>query len=380
MTTNIGFIMPGQVTKIRPDARSMEDDDKLGSLRERLLAAVTTFLGPEQTKQVLSATSDQLITNTRQAQIAGYVDALLMFFGTMHYSGKNDPSLIDRMKSDGIVPAVSGDSVGTLYAAFLPTPGETLEEQLMKFASGLSVTDKRGELIIKAGSQTFGGKPLEGGLSIAAGIDRANIDRIVAEANAEMLLSDDTYRLMPKAKVVKSNAPVIYGITSITPVSQLLDQKVREAGGKLLMHASPNFFHDSDVMAGAAREFGAYMSDRWVPRAGYTFVSNVTGRHMQKGFRIRRDLVKCVDHPVAVYTNSGKSVVKTFKEELGVTDVVAFNKEVANWLKTSGLRMHLITDLMSLQTEREALLSVIYAPPKEKERPYELSQQKAQII
>ena len=342
----IALLAPGQATKVRPDLESLRQDANLDDLVGRLIKTTEGFLG-HAADHIMSTTGEELLENTRMAQVATYIDSMTIYFSLMHYSsGKKDPPLLEKMKSEDLRFAVSGDSCGNVTSAYVPGYGN-LEEQIVKyFAPGLFAMDMRGEILMDTPHSGD-----YGGLGLILKPNLKEVRKLIAEANRNV---NSEY----KVKWVKTNAPGIHAVAGTREALDYLSAHAAEVKGKFLGPISPYWFHHSEIMEPASRKFLEVIRDQPLRRPEHVYISNTTGHTLYDTWKIKRDLAQGIKNPVRFFTEEGPSVVNTMKT-LGITDAAVINKETANWLNGTGITPHLITDFQSLSKAKYEINNIL---------------------
>ena len=341
----IELLASGQATRVRPDLESLRQDSGLDDLVGRLLKTTEGFLG-HAADGIMSATEEELRENTRTAQIAAYVDSMAMFMSLMHYSsGEKDPPLLEKMKSEELRFAVSGDSCGNVTAAFIPGPG-TLEEQISKyFAPGLSAMYARGEILLDT---PHSGE--YGGLAVVLRLGLKDVRKLVANANRHT-------NAEPVARWVKGNAPGINAVAGRKETLDYLNAQLSGTRGRFI-GISDYWFHHREVLDSTYDKFLAVLKDQPLRRPEHVYISNRNGQTPSYSWQIKRDLAQSIRTPVRMWTEEGPSVVRT-SNKLGIQDAVVINKEMTNWLKDSGITPHPMTDFNSMLNTRSEIYNIL---------------------
>ena len=350
----IEFLAPGQATKARPDVESLRQDPRLDELVGRLLKTTEGLLG-HSADNLMDAEPDELLENTRMAQVSTYVDSMAMFMSLMHYSsGEKDPSLMEKMKSGELRLATSGDSCGNVTAAFIPGAGD-LEEQIAKyFAPGLYAMDKRGEIVLDTPHSAD-----YGGLALITNLGLNDVINLVDYANRNV-------NAEPKLRWVKSNSPKIHAVAGTKEALNDLSRNVSKPG-KFIGPISGYWFHHRDVMDSTYDSFISVLEGTPLQRSQHVYISNRTGGTLSEAGDILSDLAEGIRSPVRIWTEEGDSVVNTSKR-LGISDAVVINREITSWLKGSEITPHLMTDFNSMLKVRSEIYDILTRQKSESEQ------------
>jgi len=252
----IPMIFPGQASQSVGMARDLTEGDDAAA---RFLASVDETLGDHLTSVMFDGPAETL-TETRNAQPAILAHSVAVGLA---------------LREMGIAPSiVAGHSLGEFSAAV--TAGA------LSPADGLRLVRKRGDLMFASGQE------VPGTMAAVLGLPGDAVAKVCAEVSA-------TAGVVVLANHNSEGQVVISGEVAAV---QAAEEPLKAAGARRVAFLNVSGAFHSPLLEGAAKEFGAFLSDFQVNDAEVPLVANVSAQQVQSGTDLKQGFADQLTSPV----------------------------------------------------------------------------------